>query len=1149
MTFISDGWFQLDFDPDGFMRSYTVPWMKRRGEESAGLWETFGFIFVDGNTYILPHTAKRANVPALTYLMQQSGELKKIFAEMGHGNNPSLRFLPPSRSNFSSNCSVLFIESGDLRIERIARTHSVHPAPEIVHRVTNRGDRPISVNYYWCVGTTSPRYRALSEKGDLSPPLLRFLGFKSSIYLIKTANQRPDPEPRQALSYLNLNWGKLAPGESKEFRVKIWCVQHPWVGTQFSGIAFALSDEEPRYPIAALAATIGRKADGFCSILDRFYSPIFILSENTLPLSARDLLQNCPVRNLMTNVPLDDASLSLCKDRAIQVISLPQHHPDPFVATQKAIDISLGYSEEPVSIINVLPDDPDRQVLLSYYYSLRLDTPISAGGLTAPARNTFVLGSTIERDEFEWAPNYAYARVLGTKHEVSEATEMKVGQNIQCSRHEYAVAEEAFNSLLSYFAYHDYTLPRMALENVLDQESTALADFKRETEKETGQPLFWSAPLELIGRHGKTELHGPPFSVLITAGPFSSRSDFNAVVGAQYAKSLLACLHPVLRADGQSSAEAEERLRTIGEVAHSGVLSTTDLSVIQSCLDEVATIVESRMFPFSQILLQIGHYSKITRGSFGRRCIYLFFEDASMPLEVASAPDSLHRLRSVGSSNPIGRMCFSDPLETAVFSARNVLNYTDAGAPREIVVVSDPTGDLKASLLEEANVLLSLVRSGLSPKLLIGAAKRRLLEDGRLTRHEILTGSTSQYRISIEYDADEGMRETGKEATEGQSADEVEGKGESFSQSVETAEFTPEESNIGNFVKSVMTCTGLHYTGHGTAEGGEPALLLSDGNLRFTAFPELAGSPWVFLNACELGSFGAGHSKATANTILSKGARCVVAPFISIRDIEATDYAMMYDGSHLLLPAALSFHLARHNTYLGRGSTSMGHLAYIVYGDPYSPEGGELWELHDAHYYEHARDLEWQRWSKQVLDFSYRADRSWGLVISELSMGGGVRDHSMSEELLSFFVGRQHANQGMRFRVLADILPTSDERLVNLGRAAEAYRNALGCKMPRFNRALFAGYASHLSGLQALEEAALHHLHSRVSWLDLAPRLKEAFHAFALAEREFEKVGAIGDAAETRRLAGISKNLISRAEDVDVYVDPSPILHEARHLR
>jgi hypothetical protein len=840
---------------------------------------------------------------------------------------------------------------------------------------------------------------------------------------------------------------------------------------------------------------------------------------------------------------------------------LPQYHHDPFVATQKAIDISLGYSEEPVSIINVLPDDPDRQVLLSYYYSLRLDTPISAGRLTAPARNIFALGSTIERDEFEWAPNYVYARVLGTKHEVSEATEMKIRRKIQCARHEYAVAEETFNSLLSYFAYHDYTLPRMALENVLDQESTVLADFKRETEKETGQPLFWNATLELIGRHGKTELHGPPFSVVITAGPFCSRSDFNAVVGAQYAKSLLACLHPVLRADAQSGAEVDERLSTIGEVARGGVLSATDLSVIQSCLDDIATIVESRMFAFSQILLQVGHYSKITRGKFGRRCIYLFLEDASMPLEVASAPNYLHRLRSVGSSNPMGRMCFSDPLETAVYSTRNVLNYLDAGSPREIlnyldagspreiVVVSDPTGDLNASLLEEANVVLSLVRSGLRPKLLIGAAKRLLLEDGRLMRKEFLTGPTSQYRISIKYDADEEMTETGKEETAGQSADEVEGKGVSFSQSFETIEFTPEESTVENFVKSVMTCTGLHYTGHGTAEGDVPALLLSDGNLRLTAFPQLAGSPWVFLNACELGSFGAGHSKGTANTILSKGARCVVAPFISIRDIEAVDYASMYDGSHLLLPAALSFHFARHGTYLGRGSTSIGHLAYVVYGDPYSPEGGELWELHDAFYYEHARDLEWQRWSKEVIHFCCCADRSWELVISELSMGGGVKDHGISEELLSFFVGRQHANQGMHFRVLADILPTSEERLVNLGRAAEAYRNAHGCKMPRFNRALFAGYASYLNGLQALEETALHNLRSGVGWLELAPRLKEALHAFALAERAFGKVGAISDAAETRRLAGISKDLLSCAEELDVYADPSLILHEARHLR
>ena len=165
-------------------------------------------------------------------------------------------------------------------------------------------------------------------------------------------------------------------------------------------------------------------------------------------------------------------------------------------------------------------------------------------------------------------------------------------------------------------------------------------------------------------------------------------------------------------------------------------------------------------------------------------------------------------------------------------------------------------------------------------------------------------------------------------------AGELMTKLEKLRPSTPKVDLSPSECTVANFARAVATCTGLHYSGQGTIKRNKPALRLADGDLSFGDFPELGGSPWMFLNACEIGHIGRHGSIETAKVLLRRGAKCVIAPFLAIRDIEATDYSQMYDGLHLVIPFGLNFHRLRFSAFLTRGATSIGHMAYVTYGDP-----------------------------------------------------------------------------------------------------------------------------------------------------------------------------------------------------------------------
>ena len=85
----------------------------------------------------------------------------------------------------------------------------------------------------------------------------------------------------------------------------------------------------------------------------------------------------------------------------------------------------------------------------------------------------------------------------------------------------------------------------MAIEGLFDPEHSPSAAFSAAIEKATGQRGFWDVSLKLIQEHGKLEIFGPPFSVIIPTSEWGDNAIFNAVLGAQHAKALRACLFPL----------------------------------------------------------------------------------------------------------------------------------------------------------------------------------------------------------------------------------------------------------------------------------------------------------------------------------------------------------------------------------------------------------------------------------------------------------------------------------------------------------------------------------------------------------------------------------------------------------------------------
>ncbi len=84
-------------------------------------------------------------------------------------------------------------------------------------------------------------------------------------------------------AYVNLNFGRLAPGQSRVFDVNLWALRHLWLDAQFSGYAFLVDAAAPVSGIAATSTTPGRNPDAASWLLGRHYSRSSRFETGTFP--------------------------------------------------------------------------------------------------------------------------------------------------------------------------------------------------------------------------------------------------------------------------------------------------------------------------------------------------------------------------------------------------------------------------------------------------------------------------------------------------------------------------------------------------------------------------------------------------------------------------------------------------------------------------------------------------------------------------------------------------------------------------------------------------------------------------------------------------------------------------------------------------
>ncbi len=131
----------------------------------------------------------------------------------------------------------------------------------------------------------------------------------------------------------------------------------------------------------------------------------------------------------------------------------------------------------------------------------------------------------------------------------------------------------------------------------------------------------------------------------------------------------------------------------------------------------------------------------------------------------------------------------------------------------------------------------------------------------------------------------------------------------------------------------------LHFAIHGqfNPDGTEEGMILVDGQLEPTTVlgTPLSGTPFVFLNACQLGAAEQllGDYAGMASSLLQQGAAGVIAPLWIVRDTIAREIAMeFYVAAFNGIPAGEILRRVRAR-FNGR-SQNATYLAYQLYGDP-----------------------------------------------------------------------------------------------------------------------------------------------------------------------------------------------------------------------
>lgn len=132
----------------------------------------------------------------------------------------------------------------------------------------------------------------------------------------------------------------------------------------------------------------------------------------------------------------------------------------------------------------------------------------------------------------------------------------------------------------------------------------------------------------------------------------------------------------------------------------------------------------------------------------------------------------------------------------------------------------------------------------------------------------------------------------------------------------------------------------LHFAIHGKFNSRGADLLMEDGK-ELTAFAvrgsQLANAPFVFLNACQVGSANEllGSYAGMAQAFLRAGASAVVAPLWSVRDDIAKEISLrFYAGAFSGVAPAEILRQERASFGSGGPPTSATYLAYQFYGHP-----------------------------------------------------------------------------------------------------------------------------------------------------------------------------------------------------------------------
>jgi hypothetical protein len=198
--------------------------------------------------------------------------------------------------------------------------------------------------------------------------------------------------------------------------------------------------------------------------------------------------------------------------------------------------------------------------------------------------------------------------------------------------------------------------------------------------------------------------------------------------------------------------------------------------------------------------------------------------------------------------------------------------------------------------------------------------------------------------------------------------------------------------------------------------------------------------------------------------------------------------------------------------------------------------------------YETFRDLEWQKWSRKISNLSKLLDRLWGVAISELSNCGRMLEKEIAQGLLRFCLIKQEASRGMYYRTEAETLATGESRLEYLRLAAEAYAVVVEETEYELNRRLYSGYACHLRGLHALEAATWRYLQREIEFTVLQLEFRQAIDLLEKATKEFEGIGAPGDAKECLRLRDLAMYVVLQGENTDLHGKIQSLCHRPRPL-